>query len=144
MQTQEMWIKIGLIGSNFIVDTLQGRIGLESFGNIHTVGDIDLTARLNDGVESGKSFKLFDPIKLQLTAQGIGATAIAKAHKDASTPLPVSTDYININPRAIAWWAPLEKSEDWTRIVSGTIHGIEVASDVPPDIQGSFGPRLVR
>jgi len=140
MESQEMWIKIGLIGSNFIVDTLQGRVTAESFNGNTTSVD----GQLNDAVESGRPFKLFDPIKLQLTQQGVGATAIAKAHKDASTPLPVSTDYININPKAIAWWAPLEESEDWTRIVSGTIHGIEVASDVPPDVQGSFGPRLVR
>jgi len=148
MQAQEMWIKIGLIGSNFIIDTLQGRITMDSFGGIQVVGDDkDVSAiadLLNDRIESGRPFRLYDPIKLQLTQQGIGATALAKAHKDASMPLPVSTDYINMNPGAVAWWASLEESEDWTRIVSGTIHGIEVASGMPPDVQGSFGPRLVR
>lgn len=127
---EEIWIKIGLVGTDPQLGTLQGRINSESFGNVVIDDPVD---RLNKAITQHTPIKLFDPIIFRAQRQGneimLGALALSK-----SMPV-IEGSWLFLNPTNILWWAPLEETENWKDVVASTIHGIELAGGDMP----SFG-----
>jgi len=143
---KEVWVKIGLTGADPQLGTLQGRLTEESFDQ--AIITLDVFTSFNKAIEKQSPVKLFDPIifRAQRTTNNevlLGALPLAET-------MPVIEDnFIILNPANILWWASLEETEDWKRVVTTAIHHIELASggedlDGLDSISNSKGPKLVK
>jgi hypothetical protein len=144
----ELWIKIGLIGADPQLGTLQGRVNIdESFSEQVSLDDkdCDVEALLDSCIHLNVPFKLFDPIIFRAQRNQAGDMLLGAAALTKSMP-PVSTDYLTVNPSNLLWWAPIEESQEWNQLIASVISGLDLAgsgdlSIEMPDIPK--GPRLV-
>lgn len=146
----ELWIKIGLVGGDPMLGTLQGRVDLDESFSEHVLleesEDSDLESLIDSCIHMNVPFKLFNPIILRVQRDPTtGEAGLAAAQVTSALP-PVATDYLTINPANVMWWALVEDSQEWRQIVGSTIHGLNLAGGGDLDIEipnMPKGPRLV-
>lgn len=145
--SNELWIKIGLVGADPQLGTLQGRISIdESFSETvscdENEGTEDIENRVDSCIHLNIPFKLFDPIIFRAHRGPNGETLLGAAALAKSMP-PISTDYLTINPANIMWWAPIKESRDWDQVVASTISGLDLAGGGELSIEMPEGPGFV-
>jgi len=123
---QEIWIKIGLVGADPQLGTLQGRVTTESFFDPTYTG-FDLHELINRAIHERSPFKLFDPIIFRAQRQTSGDIMLGALSLAQSMPA-IEGKHLNINPANIMWWAPLGKNSDWEQVVISTLTGLDLAS----------------
>ena len=143
--SNEAWIKIGLVGADPQLGTLQGRVSIdESFSEVLNVEDA--VENVEDAIDScihlNVPFKLFDPIIFR-AQQGPGGQMMLGAAALTKSMPPVTSDYLTINPANMVWWASIEESQDWQQVVVSTISGLDLAGDGELSIELPNDPGIV-
>lgn len=147
--SNELWIKIGLMGGDPMLGTLQGRVDVdESFSEQVSLDqdDNDVESLLDSCIHLNVPFKLFDPIILRISQDRQTGEALLGAAPVSSAMPPIATKHLTMNPATIMWWAPIEDSQEWQQIVASTISGLNLAGGGDLDIEMPSvpkGPRLV-
>jgi len=144
----ELWIKIGLVGADPMVGTLQGRVDVEASFSEQVMldeDDLDIESLIDSCIHLNIPFKLFDPIILRMQRDENNQPALGAAPLTSSMP-PIATDYLTMNPSSLMWWAPVEDSQMWQQVVASTISGLDLAGGGDLDLElpnMPQGPRLV-
>lgn len=126
---KDIWVKIGLVGADPQLGTLQGRVDLTSFENStdkenYTADEIRVL--LNQAIHSRIPFRLFDPIIFRAQRQQSGDIMLGALPLATTMPV-IESKYLYVNPSNIMWWAFIGQSADWDQVVASTLTGLDLA-----------------